>query len=307
MQKEAILVTGANSGIGFEITKLLNKQGKFVLAGYRREETISIFDHMEFVQPVLLDVTKKETVNEIKEFLNKDNLILKGLVNNAGTTNSLIPLYYTSVEDMKRVFDVNVFGMHAITQACIPDLIKSKGRIVIISSVAGVQTGYFSGTYSMTKHAVEAYTDALSYELKKFDIHVSAIEPGSYLSNMGKGNEINIEKLVNFNSNIYMEELVLIKNWLNSPHEKTDPEPIDVAEAVYHALFDPNPKIRYLTTSIALETEKTIKKIIIELLQLNKDNKFSYSCEELVRMIRELYNTDLKGLHFAYIPEPFRM
>ena len=60
MQKEAILVTGANSGIGLEITKLLNKQGKFVLAGYRREETISIFDHMEFVQPVLLDVTKKK-------------------------------------------------------------------------------------------------------------------------------------------------------------------------------------------------------------------------------------------------------
>lgn len=149
MTEESILITGVNSGIGLEITKLLNKQSKNVIAGVRRIKTSSIFDNMDHVEPVLLDVTKNETINTTIDFIQDHGLEIKGLVNNVGITNSLSLMIYTTIEEMQKVFNVNLFGIHRISQACIPDLIKNKGRVVNISSISGIGTWYGSGTYSI--------------------------------------------------------------------------------------------------------------------------------------------------------------
>ena len=161
MKKEVILVTGANSGIRFQITKLLNDSSKDVIAGVKRKEAFSTFKDMKHVYPLLLDVTNQMDIKNFKNYLESNNFILVGLVNNAGITNTPQFMYYTPNEEMKHVFEVIIFAIHTLTQVCIPDLIKSQGRIVIIGSVAGFFTGYASGTWSMTKHALEAYADSL--------------------------------------------------------------------------------------------------------------------------------------------------
>ena len=196
MKKEVILVTGANSGIRFQITKLLNDSSKDVIAGVKRKEAFSTFKDMKHVYPLLLDVTNQMDIKNFKNYLESNNFILVGLVNNAGITNTPQFMYYTPNEEMKHVFEVSIFAIHTLTQVCIPDLIKSQGRIVIIGSVAGFFTGYASGTWSMTKHALEAYADSLSFELHKFHIHTSIIKPGDCKSNIGKGNDLQIEKYI---------------------------------------------------------------------------------------------------------------
>lgn len=306
MKKEVILVTGANSGIGFQITKLLNDSSKDVIAGVKRKETFSTFKEMKHVHPLLLDVTSQKDIKNFKNYLESNNFILVGLVNNAGITNTPQFMYYTPIEEMKHVFDVNVFAIHTLTQACIPDLIKSQGRIVIIGSVAGFFTGYASGTYSMTKHALEAYADSLSFELHKFHIHTSIIEPGDYKSNIGKGNDLQIEKYILEVDNLYHTEMVMGKQNMRDSPKYDAPEAVDVAKAVFHALFDPNPRVRYLVTSTRHETEVAIKKAIIELLQLNNNYGYSYTIEELIEMVNSFAKSDIDTHHFSFIPPPLR-
>ena len=157
---------------------------------------------------------------------------LYGLVNNAGVTIGG-PLTEVSEDDIKWLFDVNVYGPYRITQAFAPLIIESKGRITNISSISGILSGTFLGHYSMSKHAVEAYTDSLAGEMQRFDVHVSAIEPGNYRSQIGKGqSEKILQQPYAQKSSPFAEDLAKwAKRIANRDHFK---EPDDVAFAVIH-------------------------------------------------------------------------
>lgn len=86
------------------------------------------------------------------------------------------PLIEVDLEELRWMMNVNVYGVYRVTQAFAPMIIESKGRITTIGSIAGTLSGRFSGQYSMTKHAIEAYTDSLAAEMLKFDAHVSVID-----------------------------------------------------------------------------------------------------------------------------------
>ena len=90
------------------------------------------------------------------------------------------PLIEVSEKDVRWLFDVNVFGVFRITQAFAPLIIEGKGRITTIGSIAGTLSGPFYGPYSMTKHAIEAYTDSLAEEMAKFGVAVNVVDPGGY-------------------------------------------------------------------------------------------------------------------------------
>jgi NAD(P)-dependent dehydrogenase (short-subunit alcohol dehydrogenase family) len=100
-----------------------------------------------------------------------------GLVNNAGV-GSVGPMEYFPLEDVRWMFDVNYFGAIATTQAFLPLLKKKRGRIVLMSSIAGRFAVPFNGPYSSTKFALEAFGDALRTELKPWGVRVTSIEPG---------------------------------------------------------------------------------------------------------------------------------
>jgi NAD(P)-dependent dehydrogenase (short-subunit alcohol dehydrogenase family) len=192
----------------------------------------------------------------------------------------------TDEGELRGLFDVNVFGPYRVTKAFAPMLMESKGRITTIGSISGILSGPFLGAYSMSKHAVEAYTDALAAEMAGFGVKVSVIEPGNYKSEIGRNTMAQVEatsaRLKGGPYEPAMQNLVVAMGRYDSY-----PEPDDVAQAALHAMSDPSPKARYLVVPAARQAEVTIRKAIEELVQLNQGHQFSYDREALVKMLDE--------------------
>lgn len=281
--QRAVLVTGASSGIGRKITELLASQGHFVYAGARKAEDIAELSKIKNVQGVRLDVNVDADISAAVESVRKGGKGLHGVVNNAGIA-IVAPLISTDEKELRSLFDVNVFGPYRITKAFAPLIIEAKGRIVNISSISGILSGPFFGPYSMSKHAIEAYGDALATEMNAFGVKVSLIEPGNYRSEIGRNTTAQVQKAAAQAKGTPFEAsmqrmVAAMGNYDNYP------EPDDVAQAALHALFDPAPKMRYMVVPAAGQANATINKAIEELVQLNQSHKFSYDRETLVRKL----------------------
>ena len=280
---KAILVTGATSGIGRNITETLAGNGYFVYAGARKQSDMDELNKIENVQAVRLDVTVQGEIDNAVETIRNGGHGLYGLVNNAGVAFGA-PLIEADEEDMQWLFDVNVFGVYRVTRAFAPLLIESKGRIINIGSISGILSGPLFGPYSMTKHAVEAYTDALAQEMTRFGVSVSVIEPGNYKSDIGltavsRMQDSNIAS----DDSLYAEEL---QQFLNRPADRSQyKEPDEVAAAAMHALFDENPKPRYMVVPNRQEAAITINRSIQKTIELNSQQQYEFSREELVEML----------------------
>jgi NAD(P)-dependent dehydrogenase (short-subunit alcohol dehydrogenase family) len=281
--QRAVLVTGASSGIGRKITELLASQGHFVYAGARKAEDIAALSKINNVQGVKLDVNLDSDITAAVETVRKGGRGLHGIVNNAGIA-IVAPLIYVDEKELRSLFDVNVFGPYRVTKAFAPLIIDAKGRVVTISSISGILSGPFLGPYSMSKHAIEAYGDALAAEMNALGVKVSLIEPGNYRSEIGRNTQAQVEAAAaRAKGTPYeapMQRMVAaMGNYDNYP------EPDDVAQAALHALFDPAPKMRYMVVPAARQAEVTINKAIEELVQLNQAHKFSYDRETLIRKL----------------------
>lgn len=266
--QKAVLVTGASSGIGRKITERLAAGGYFVYAGARKEADLRELDAIENVDSIRLDVTRPEEIAAAVETVRKAGRGLHGLVNNAGVA-VMGPITESKEEDLRFVMDVNVFGPYRVTQAFAPLILESGGRITTISSIAGILTRPPLGAYSMSKHAVEAFGDALAAELEPKGVKVSLIEPGNYRSEISR----NAAVRMGLPPDSPMADRSRFK------------EPDEVAEAVMHALFDANPKRRYMVVPDGREAELTITTAIEELVQLNERQPYSYDRDALVRML----------------------
>jgi NAD(P)-dependent dehydrogenase (short-subunit alcohol dehydrogenase family) len=170
-----VLVTGASTGIGHATSLHLRSRGFDVIAGVRREQ-----DGAELaargVEIVLLDVTDEASVAGAAKQVGERPL--SGLVNTAGVAIGG-PLEYLPVERLRQQLEVNVIGLVATTQALLPALRRSTGRVVNIGSIGGRVTSPFVGPYNASKHALEAITDAWRQELAPWGLKVVVVEPGS--------------------------------------------------------------------------------------------------------------------------------
>ena len=163
------LVTGASSGIGAACATRLTRSGWRVFAGVRRSG-----DAPEETEEVLLDVADAGQIRAASDRIGD----LDALVNNAGIAIA-IPLEFIPLDELRRQLEVNVVGQVAVTQAFLPQLRRSRGRIVFVGSIAGRSALPFLGAYAASKHALEAIADALRLELRPFGIEVSIVEPGT--------------------------------------------------------------------------------------------------------------------------------
>ena len=283
--QKAVLVTGASTGIGRKITELLAARGVFVYAGARKEKDLKELDAMDNVQSIRLDVTIQEDIDAAVETISNEGRGLYGLVNNAGVA-ILAPLIEVEESELDFIFDVNIYGPYRISKAFSPLIIESKGRITTISSISGILSGTFFGPYSMSKHAIEAYSDSLAREMGKLDVKVSVVEPGNYTSAIGTTLKKRMDAQgIDLEDSMYQEEMQAIVDRVGDRSQHKEPD--EVAEAVYHALFDPTPKMRYMVVPNQNEAEWTIRKAIQELVELNQDHAFSYDRDALIKMLDE--------------------
>jgi NAD(P)-dependent dehydrogenase (short-subunit alcohol dehydrogenase family) len=132
---------------------------------------------------VRLDVTKQNEIDAAVAQVKAGGRGLHGVVNNAGVA-LLGPLVEIPESDLEFTFNVNVMGPFRITKAFLPLLLESRGRVINISSVSGIQANMLFGTYSMSKHALEAYNDVLALELQPFGIRVISVVPGAFKSRL---------------------------------------------------------------------------------------------------------------------------
>jgi len=166
----SVLITGASRGIGRAIAERLAGSGWDVYAGVRRTA-----DAPAGVTPVVLDVTDAEQIRALDSVLPSD---LDALVNNAGIVVDG-PLEAITPADLRRQLEVNVIGQLAVTQAVLPRLRESQGRIVFISSMSGRIATPWTGAYNASKFALEGMADALRIELRPWKIKVILVEPAA--------------------------------------------------------------------------------------------------------------------------------
>ena len=167
-------------------------------------------------------------------------------------------------------------------------IIESKGRISNISSLAGIATGPAYGAYSMSKHAIEAFSDSLASEMRSFGVHVSAIKPGAYNSSAGASycKRLNTQDSSS-NESLFEELSKEIAGLCDDETSNQYPEPDRVADAVMDALFSEKPKEDYLAVSNSPQSEFVIRDVLQDLVEINRDYEYSYSREQLIEMLNE--------------------
>ena len=283
--QQAVLITGASSGIGRNLAESLASEGYFVYAGARKQADLDALNKIANIQAVRLDVTKQDEIDAAVATVLAGGKGLYGLVNNAGVA-TLGPITEISEDELTWIFDVNVFGVFRVTKAFAPLIIESRGRIVNISSISGILDGMFWAPYTMTKHALETYTDALAAEMALFDVEVSAVNPGNYKSRIGTKEAVTLaEQPYAQAGSPYAEAIAGHIEYLSDRSMYKEPD--EVSAAIMRALFDESPKPNYLVVPSEEEAGWTIRRIIEEMAELNADQEYTYSDKELIEMLKE--------------------
>lgn len=175
--KKVILITGASSGIGKDTAISLIKHGHVVYGAARRLEMMQ-----DIIQAgghaIKMDILKERNIDDVVNQIIKEQSRVDVLINNAGY--GLWGAVETiSIDEAKRQFDVNIFGLAYLTKKIIPIMRKQKsGKIINMSSMGGKVYTPFGAWYHATKYALEGWSDCLRIELKSFGIDVILIEPG---------------------------------------------------------------------------------------------------------------------------------
>jgi len=245
-----VLVTGASTGIGEATALRLQKAGFRVFAGVRKPEDGDRLRAagVTVIQP--LDVTKREdieaAVGTVQQAL--DGGQLRGIVNNAGIGIGG-PLEALDLDDFRRTLEVNTTSQLAVTQAFLPLLRRSKGRVVNMSSIGGRVAQPFAGPYIASKFALEGVSDVLRAELLGWGIEVIAIEPGTIATPIWEKSsreaETVLEGLTPEQRDLYGTRLAKAAKMIERQNKRGAP-PEKVAEAVEKALTASRPKPRYL-------------------------------------------------------------
>jgi len=292
--QQAILVTGASSGIGKHITLRLAERGHIVYATVRKEKDMAALSEIPNVTPLLMDVRNASQIQSAVETVTNAGHGLYGLVNNAGIGELGLLTTWTD-EEMQDIFNVNVFGPHRMSNAFMNLLLESRGRIVNIGSQGGMLASKYYGPYVMTKHALEAYTAVLSEELKSYDMQVSIVQPGGIITEIGEKSQAGTLAHFQRARPPFKEEADLI---LASFSEEAEPNPDEpesatnrkpsspeiVWEAVQDALFSEKPKLRYLVGT-HWEGNRVLNALMSKLLDENDNPQHNYSRDELIALL----------------------
>ncbi|UOR68355.1 SDR family oxidoreductase [Helicobacter pylori] len=244
-QKVAI-ITGASSGIGLECALMLLNQGYKVYA-LSRHATLCVALNHALCESIDIDVSDSNALKEAFLHISAKENHCDVLINSAGY-GVFGSVEDTPIDEVKKQFGVNFFALCEVVQFCLP-LLKNKphSKIFNLSSIAGRVSMLFLGHYSASKHALEAYSDALRLELKPFNIQVCLIEPGPVKSNWEKTAFENDER----KDSLYALEVNAAKSFYSSVYQKALSAQA-VAQKIVFLSMSQKIKARYL---IGLKTQ----------------------------------------------------
>lgn len=230
-----VLVTGASTGIGRATAELLRDRGWEVFASVRHpgQAPQGTFE-------VVFDVTDTVGIRHAAARIDE----LDALVDNAGIAIAA-PLEFLPPEELTRQLDVNVVGQLRVLQAFLPALRRSRGRVVLMGSIAGRSALPFLGAYAMSKFALEAMADALRIEVAPFGMHVAIVEPGTIATPIWTKPQRAVEEFPPEAAELYGARVQKFRSLAAERAEHAVPA-LDVAKAVEHALTSAKPKTRYV-------------------------------------------------------------
>lgn len=248
--KKVVLITGASSGIGKDAAKQLLNEGYTLYVAARRIDKMKDLEEMG-ATVIKLDVTKEEEIKKAIELIKQKSGGVDVLVNNAGYA-IYGAVEDTTIEDARRQFEVNIFGLASLTKKVLPYMREQKsGTIINISSMGGKVYTPLGAWYHATKHALEGWSDSLRLELKQFGIDVVIIEPGAIktefgdvmtapmMDRSGKGPYANLAKAMEKAS----------KESYEKPNASSPPSVI--SDLIFKAIKSNKPKTRYVAGKMA--------------------------------------------------------
>jgi NAD(P)-dependent dehydrogenase (short-subunit alcohol dehydrogenase family) len=254
---QSVLITGATDGLGKAAALLLAERGYRVFAGGRSAEKRAQLDTLAKEKKVPLETLEMDVCDDgsvqraVASIYQKAGAI-DVLINNAGL------VYVGAVEDLRledwrRQFETNFFGVIRVTQTVLPKMRERRtGRILMMSSVSGFVTPPTQGAYSASKHAIEALSNALRSELYPFGIHTILIQPGYIVTNI-QNTAMNLAQTYQdkFKSGPYAPIYAAYIGSASSTRARSKTTPEDCARIMLKAIESPRPKARYGVTSLA--------------------------------------------------------
>lgn len=251
---EPVLVTGATDGLGRATAILLAEHGYRVFAGGRSAERRAALEKLARernlpLEVVELDVTSDASVGDAVAEIERRAGPVAVVVNNAGIGIGAA-MEEISLDDLRKQFETNLFGVLRVTQRVLPEMRKRRrGRIINMSSVAGKLAGPIMGPYCASKHALEAVSDAMRLEVYPYDVKVILIEPGYISTSIGRNSmELSASYANSAARSPYRAIYQAFRNsFANSmKHSRTTPE--DCAAVILRAIEAERPRPRYPVT-----------------------------------------------------------
>jgi short-subunit dehydrogenase len=250
MNKQKVaLVTGASSGIGKEIAKKLLQDGLTVYVAARRIEKMQDLESLG-ATALKMDITQGKDISQAVEQITRENGGVDVLVNNAGF-GSYGAVEDTPIEDARYQFEVNLFGLAALTQKVLSHMREQRsGTIINISSMGGKIYTPLGAWYHATKHALEGWSDCLRLELDQFGINVVIIEPG--IINTEFGDVLNGPMMERSGNTAYSNLAQAVAKSVQDSYEKGNgSSPTVISDTVSKAVSAKKPKTRYAVGSLA--------------------------------------------------------
>lgn len=253
--RQVVLITGCSSGIGRATAMRLARAGWTVYATARNPETLGDLVPLG-CRTLALDVTNDASTQDAVETIMRLSGRIDALVNNAGYSQSG-PLELLAMDTVRRQFETNVFGLLRLTQLVLPGMrARRHGRIVNIGSMGGRLTFPGGGAYHATKHALEALSDALRFEVAGFGIHVVLIQPGLIRTQFSRAASASLAGLGTGETGPYGAFTKAVARITTESYEKGSLAPLGgdadaVAAVVEAALTARDPKPRYRVTPSA--------------------------------------------------------
>jgi NAD(P)-dependent dehydrogenase (short-subunit alcohol dehydrogenase family) len=261
---KTILITGCSTGLGFAAARNFAERGYRVIATVRSEDDASRLraEDKGNIHPVICDVTIAQHVGTLPGHVREitGDSVLDGLINNAGMMLTPGPFEFQKMENIRAQFDVNLFGMMAVTQVLLPLLGASRsasghaGRIINLSSIEGKVASPFISAYAASKYAIEGFSSSLRRELRLFSIKVIIVAPGGIKTEMWRKNPFPVDAMT---GTAYEDPLRKLNGMLKQM-ENESATADEVASFLVRVFEARRPKARYAHSRALMDGPWTI-------------------------------------------------